>query len=318
MSQKKPLEDITQRLRTESGNAFRDAVADAFTFLDFQVDIIPETQGESDLVAKAYLPQKPYFVIIECTAVREGESVGYHKLGQIRGNAPKYFLKYGKELPTYYKVIAGRPVFSDDTKKHALDDVALLTYVVLAKLIEAYSIFQFSQDELKLIFETRGEVREERLNELVTPYQKELTACALVFMCLLEEPTGSPDRRRTDGLVFQNLIGRVAALRWFLDIKDVTESDVVSAYIELSSPLRRIILSSDQKLTLTSIPFDVVIEKMGRQGATFREILLDIQARLKFKRSATSVAEKKQIVLTPAPVERKPRKITLEVQQSEK
>jgi hypothetical protein len=111
MSLKKPLKDITRRLKVESGINFENAVADAFSFLDLQVEIIAETQAESDLIVKASLPQKSYFVIIECSAVREGEFISYQKLGQIRGNAPKYFRKYGKELPSYYKMIVGRPVF---------------------------------------------------------------------------------------------------------------------------------------------------------------------------------------------------------------
>lgn len=112
------MKDINRRLRVDSGSDFEIAVADAFRFLGFQIDIISETQAESDIIAKAFLPLKPYFVIIECNAVREGNLVSYHKLGQIRGNAPKYFIKYGKEFPTYYKLIVGRPAFSKDTKMH--------------------------------------------------------------------------------------------------------------------------------------------------------------------------------------------------------
>jgi len=283
---KKPLEDITRRLMTDVGRPnFENAVADAFSFLDFQVEIITETQAESDLIVKAFLPQKPYFVIIECSAVREGEFVGYQKLGQIRGNAPKYFLQYGKELPSYYKIIAGRPAFSEDMKKRALEDVVLLRTDVLIKLLEYHNIYQFSQDELKLIFETKGEVDEKRINELVHPYLKNLRACALVFLGLLEEPTGNPDRRKREWIPIQSLIGVGDILGWFLEVGDIAPSDIVSAVTELSSPLRRILeLSHDERVRLTSIPFEVVMEKMGRQGAIFREILSDFQLKLKIKK----------------------------------
>jgi len=317
MSLKKPLEDITRRLKMESGRPnFENAVADAFVFLDFQVDVIPETQAESDLIVKAPLPQKPYFVIVECTAAREGEFVNHQKLGQIRGNAPKYFRQYGMELPTYYKVIVGRPAFSDDMKKHALDDsVMLLTTDALTKLLELHSIFQFSQDELTLIFETKGEVTDKRIDELVYPFRKNLRTCALVFMGLLEEPTSHPDRRKREWLTVQHLTGLVTGLSWFLDASDVTPTDIINAITELSSPLRRIIeLSSEQGLRLTSIPFDVVLEKMGKQGVIFREIFLNFQAESKSKKSATAV-ERKPIALERV-LERKPRKITLEVQPS--
>jgi len=305
MSLKKPLEDISRRLKVDTGRPdFENAVADAFSFLDFKVEVIAETQAESDLIIKAYLPQKPFFVIIECSAVREGEFVSYQKLGQIRGNAPKYFLQYGKELPSYYKMIVGRPAFSGDTKKHALDDVVLLTTDVLTDLLELHNVFQFSQDELRLIFETKGEVRQERLGELVSPYLKNLKACALVFMGLLEEPTSHPDKRKREWISIQNLVGAVSILSWFLDADDITSSETLGAVAELSSPLKRVLqLSLDERLKLTSIPFEVVMEKMGRQGETFRGILANFQSRLKSKKSAE---------------EKKTRSLTLEVLTSPK
>lgn len=69
MSSVKSFEDITRRLEFDSGSDFEIAVADAFRFLNFQVDIITETQAESDLILKAFLPQKPYFVIVESTKI---------------------------------------------------------------------------------------------------------------------------------------------------------------------------------------------------------------------------------------------------------
>jgi hypothetical protein len=286
MSLKVSLEDITQRLKSDCGSNFEIVVAKAFEFLGFLVEIIPETQAESDLIVKAFLSEKPYFVIIECNAVREGEFVSYQKLGQIRGNAPKYFTEYGKEFPTYYKMIVGRPAFSKDTKKHAFEDVVLLSVDVMTKLLEFHNVFQFSQDELRSIFETKGEVTVERVNELANPYLKNLRTCALVFMALLQEPTSSPDRRKKERLHFQNLLGLVTNLGWFLNISDVTKKDVINVITELSSPLRRIIdLSPDERLRLTSISFEVAIEKMGRQGIMFREILSDFQTKIKSKQS---------------------------------
>jgi len=286
MSLKKSLEDITRRLKSDCGLDFEIAVADAFSFLGFDVEIIPETQAESDLIVKAFLPQKPYFVIIECNAVREGEFVSYQKLGQIRGNAPKYFIKYGKELPTYYKLIVGRPAFSKDMKKHAFEDVILLSADVLMKMLEFHNIFQFSQDELRSTFEKRGEITAEKVDELVDPYLKHLKTCALVFMSLLEEPTSNPDKRKKEWVHIQNLFGSVTSLSWFLNISDITTEDIINAITELSSPLRRIMnLSHDERARLTSISFEVVVEKMGRQGVMFREFLSDFQAKSKSKQS---------------------------------
>jgi len=287
MSPKRPLEDIAQRLKTESGRPnFEDAVADAFTLLDLKVETIAETQAESDLIIKAFLPQKPYFVIVECRAVREGEFVSYQKLGQIRGNAPKYFRQYGKELPSYYKMIVGRPAFSEDTKRHALEDVALLTTDALIGILEYHSIFQFSQDELRLIFETKGEVGEKQMNELVDPCLKSLKICSLIFLALLEEPASNPDKRKVEWVSVQHLVGAVSNLGWYLNVGELADSDIVNALTELSSPLKRITqVSQDGKVKLTSVPFEVVIEKMGRQGAMFHEIFSDFQSEIKLKKS---------------------------------
>jgi hypothetical protein len=241
------------------------------------------------LIVKAFLPQKPYFVIIECTAVRNGQFVRYQKLGQIRGNAPKYFIQYGKEFPSYYKMIVGRPAFSKDMKKHTFEDVVLLACDVLIKLMELHNVFQFSQDEMRLLFETRGEITQARIDELVNPYLKNLRTCALVFMGLLETPTSAPNRRKKEGVHIQNLIGFVTSLCWILNISDVTPRDVLNVVTELSSPLKRIIyLSRDEQLRLASIPFEVVIEKMGRQGIMFSEVLSDFQSKLTLKHSTHS------------------------------
>jgi len=287
MSLKKPLEDVIQRLKAVGGRPdFENAVADAFGFLDLQVEIIPDTQAESDLIVKAPLPQNPYFVIIECSAVRVGEFVGYQKLGQIRGNAPKYFRQYGKELPSYYKMIVGRPAFSEDAKQHASGDVVLLTVDSLITILESHSLFQFSQDELRLIFETKGEVNVDRIKELNNPYLKNLRTYGLVFMGLLEEPTSNPDKRKKEWVHIHNLVGSAATLGWFLEVNDVTQADIVRAVGELCSPLRRIMeISQDERLRLTSIPFEVVIEKMGRQGVVFNELLTIFQSRLKLKKA---------------------------------
>jgi hypothetical protein len=294
MSLGERLADIVQRLNTENGRPnFENAVADAFRFLDFQVDPVIETQGESDLIVKAPLPQKPYFVIVECSAAKQKKFVSYKKLGQIRGNAPKYFLQYGKDFPTYYKVVVGRPAFSENTKKHALDDVVLLTTKVLIRLLLVHSIYQFSQDELRSIFETKGEVSMERVRELSTPYLKNLRVHALVFMALLEEPTSDPDKRKREGLPIQTLVGSVMSLSWFLGVKDVTPSDIVRAITELSSPLKNVIqVSQDDRLMLTSIPFDVAIEKLGRQGTPFRGIMSGFQDKTKLLKSTIESLER--------------------------
>lgn len=289
MSLEKTLEDITQRLKTENGRPnFENAVADAFRFLNFQVDPILETDAESDLIVKASLPQKPYFVILECTAAQKKKYVSYKKLGQIRGNAPKYFFQYGRDFPTYYKVIVGRPAFSENTKKRAFEDVVLLTTNILTRLLVLHSIYQFSQDELRSVFETKSEVKEEKINELVTPYLKNLKIHVLVFMALLDEPTSEPEKRKREGLPIPSLVGLVDNMSWFLGVKEVTPSDVTNAVTELSSSLKRIVqLSHDERLTLTSVPFNVILEKLGRQGVIFRNLLSDFQSKIRLMKATT-------------------------------
>jgi hypothetical protein len=175
----------------------------------------------------------------------------------------------------------------------------LLTTDILITILELHNVYQFSQDELRLIFETKGEVVDERINELVNPYLKNLKACSLVFIGLLEEPTSNPDKRKREWISVQNLVGTVSNLSWFLNVDDIITSDIMNAMAEFSSPFKRIIqISQDGTIRLTSIPFEVVVEKMGRQGFMFREILLDFQQRLRLMKSSG---------------ERKPRSIKAEV-----
>lgn len=138
---------IIERLEKQSGRDFTLAVLEAFKYLGFEVEDIEETQGtqaHSDLIVKAHEATAPYFVVLECTAVREGSQVDYTKLGQLSSNFPRYLTKYGKDYPSAYKMLVGRPSFSPDTLSLApAQDITLLKAIDLSGLL-------FIQDRLYL------------------------------------------------------------------------------------------------------------------------------------------------------------------------
>jgi len=81
---------IVNGLRTAQGLDFNEQIAEAFNKLNFNAEVILETEAESDVIAEAIYADEPYYIVIEGQAVRNHNEVGYTKLGQLRGNFPSY------------------------------------------------------------------------------------------------------------------------------------------------------------------------------------------------------------------------------------
>jgi len=279
-------DDIIRRLKAEAGDSFTVATVDAFTYLGLAVEKIQETQAESNIIAKAPRAQRPYFVIIECGAVREGEQVSYLKLGQIRGNSPKYVARYGGDFLSFYKVIVGRPTFSEDAKKLAPPDVALISADNLARLLKHHKQFYFSEDELEQIFAVPGEVTGQKVDSLIDPFLKKLRLYALIYMSLLFEPTSKPHERKRDWTSIQQLTGAVEKIGWFLNVRNITERDVVYAVRDIANPFLKLVeMANDDKVRLASIPLEVFVGRMQDRGKIFCKILMDFQKKALSQRS---------------------------------
>ena len=123
------IQEIVQNLQTSTGTDFETVVCTAFNFLDFDASLTQSTQSESDVIAEAYYAEKPYFIVVECQAVRPPNQVGVAKVGQIRGNAEAYSLDPRRQrlFVTSHKLIVGRPIFSSDARRRSHPDVGLIT-----------------------------------------------------------------------------------------------------------------------------------------------------------------------------------------------
>lgn len=283
---------ITQRLRTQGGRDFTFAVLDAFKYLGYEVEDIEDTQGtqaHSDLIVKAHLATHPYFAVLECTAVRQGSQVGYTKLYQLGSNSPRYTTKYSREYPSAsYKMLVGRPDFSQDAKKLA-QEIGLLKAETLGQILLLHERLYLSQDELERMFQTNGEISLSVVIETWGAYRFEAKTCALVYLALLNDPTDKSIKRKKEWTPMDSLHALVSHWMWlFEDFKSpFPEILIMKAINDLSSSVVRALVVDGQKVMLSSLPFEKVVENMGKFGVFFRNDLMDYMSKIeKLKQSS--------------------------------
>jgi hypothetical protein len=252
---------------------------DAFKYLGFEVEDIELTQGtqaQSDLIVKAHLATHPYFAVIECTAVREGHQVDYTKLYQLGSNAPRYLTKYSKEYPSAsYKMLVGRPDFSPDAKKLA-QEIGLLKAQTLAQILSYHERLYLSQDDLERMFQTKGEISTMVMTETWGIYRFEARICALVYLALLNDPTDKNVKRKKEWMAMDTLIAMVKHWLWLMDdVKSpIPDFLIKHAISELSSTVVRALLVDEQKVVISSLPFEKAVQNMGQLGVFFRDDLM--------------------------------------------
>ena len=270
------IETIIERLKNQAGRRFTSAVQDAFEYLGFEVEDIEETQGtqaHSDLIVKAPLATNPYFVVLECTAVREGSQVEYQKLYQLGSNFPRYLTKYSKKYPSAsYKMLVGRPTFSADCKKLARD-TPLMTAELLIQILKAHNEYYLSQDELEGVFQHNGEFTLHEVASLLLGYTMIASIYSLIYLSLLKDPTSDVLERKKEWTNVQGLIAMVKQWGWlFHDIK-IPDGVIMDAINQLSSPVLRVLLKEGNNLMLSSLPLERIIQNMRDFGKAFEEWL---------------------------------------------
>lgn len=282
------------------GYEFEKAVAEAFSFLDFEAHVVEETQAESDVIVKAPLARNPYFVVVECGAVREGSQVSYAKVGQIRGNYVKYagdkeFVDY----ETTYLAIIGKPSFSPDaieTSEGGVTSlgVTLLTAESLKSLVNLHDIYCFTQDELEEVFNPEGGPVADfsNLEKIGADHHKKIDLYAIIYVTLV----GDIGLRmyRSDWTPRMHLVGSVRCLGAMLDIPVWTEEDVNRAIQVMTSPLVRVLEDNPtaDSVRATSLPLDRIATNMGQKGKLFKKLVAIYHARLVSLASQSKLAEK--------------------------
>lgn len=272
------LSEILQALDTSTGRDFEKAVNEAFKMLNLETKVIEETQAESDVIVEAKYAEYPYYVVVECCAVEPQNSVPYTKLGQIRGNFTKYMDERRQKIfKNAYKLVVGRPEFSEDARKRSLPDVGLLTIATLRQVLEKNSKYHFSQDELERILLLKGEIKEAHvLNNLAQPFQRKLTLYSLLLISLLESPFPSKNDSRKPFTEIEQIVGEVKAFAMLLRIPSMTDEEIKSAIRDLCSPFPALIITRDRSIRLASHP----IEMLDSLGGIWVDLLQEIKAYL--------------------------------------
>lgn len=270
------LAELTHNLETSDGLDFENAVAEAFNFLGLKAQVIPETNAESDVIIEAAYSEHPYYVVVECCAVAAHNQVPYDKLGQIRGNFTKYMDERRQRLfKTAYKLIVGRPEFSNQAKTNSEPDVGLLKVSVLTEALQQHTRYHFSQDELERIFKVIGEIRSDHLlNSLVQTYLRRLNIYALVYISLLEDPYSARSDARKPYTPMEQIVGEIKAYAKLLKIPALSDNEVNIAIRDLFNPFLKFVDIRESDLRLASLPTQTVETTGGQLG---HELIVKIQ-----------------------------------------
>lgn len=262
-----PLENIIQDLQSRGGREFEKSVCDALNFLDLEAFLTTSTEAESDVVAEALHAEIPYFIVVECQAVREGSQVGVDKLGQIRGNSPSYLDTRRQQLfKTGYKLIVGKPEFSDHAKEKALPDVALMSVDTLIVLLKSHERYRFSQNELHNIFRRVGEIKIDDVAKLTTQcfaerqYFRKLSIYSLIYVALLENPYSTKLEKRKGWSSLKEIVGEVLAYGKLFRIGGLTSDEVIQRVRDLDNPFLRIVEMKGEEVRLSTVSKSVVEE----------------------------------------------------------
>jgi len=279
---------VIDRLRSERGESFEQAVADAFNSLGLSASLTETHEAESDVIAEALFADSRYFAIIECCAVDEQNEVGYEKLGQLRGNFMQYVTDDRRQklgFKNAYKTVVGKPHFSDNAVQMAAPDVSLIDVGILVELLKLHSKYRFSQDELESIFRVSGQVKSEHLLTLVVPHQRKISTYALICLALLREPYSNNNHRKPFAPVEQ-VIGSVATFGDLLSVDYVNEATIQDCLRDLQTPFLKLVYSKDNMIRLSSLDLKEVPSIAGELGSELLARLEDYKRRLERMRKA--------------------------------
>ena len=267
ISRLQPLENIIQDLQSRGGREFEESVCNALNFLDLEAFLTASTEAESDVVAEALHAEIPFFIVVECQAVREGSQVGVNKLGQIRGNASSYLDTRRQQLfKIGYKLIVGKPEFSNNARKRAPPDVALMSVDPLILLLKLHNRYQFSQNELHNIFQRVGEIKRSDISKLAAQsfaerqYVRKLSIYSLVYVALLEDPYIVKLEKRKGWSLLGEIVGEVLAYGNLFRIRGLTSDEVIQRVRDLDNPFMRIVEMKGEVVRLSTVSKSVVEE----------------------------------------------------------
>lgn len=274
-----PRENIIQDLQSLGGREFEKSVCDALNFLDLEAFLTASTEAESDIVAEALHAEIPFFIVVECQAVHEGSQVGVDKLGQIRGNASSYLDTRRQQLfKIGYKLIVGKPRFSNHAREKAPPDVTLMSVDTLILLLKLHSMYQFSQNELHNVFKRVGEIAKSDISGFTThcfaerQYTRKLSIYSLIYVALLENPYSVKLEKRKGWSSRREVVGEVLAYGKLFKIGGLTGDEVIQRIRDLDNPFLRIVEMKEENVRLSTISKSVVKEFSSFGKALVRHI----------------------------------------------
>ena len=258
------LDKTIQDLNEQAGTNFEESVCNAIKYLDLSASLTETTEAESDVIAEALHAASPYFIVIECNAVREGNQVGYDKIGQIRGNATSYLdARRQKFFENAYKLVVGKPEFSKPAKERATPDVGLISVETLSQLLRLHQRYQLSQDVLQEIFSGIGEIDTQQVNSVVMKhlenenYYRRLGVYSLIYLALIEDPF-SESKSRKKWTPLNEVVGSVLIYSNLFRFHDLTSHEVMALIRDLDNPFIRILESRKNEIRLSTLSLDVI------------------------------------------------------------
>lgn len=256
-------------MTSAEGKDFEVATARAFRLLGLGAEARKETQAEADILVYAEKCERPFGVVVECTAKQGRRMVGQAKVGQVRSYATQYVTLF-QSVSRVFLCIVGRPTFSRQAVRASRGGgkkgdrgVSLLRFDTLGNLILMNELFPLSQEDLREVFSYEGEVSK-TVDKLEVSRNQLLASYAAVLATVDHETNYSG--RTVTSLRKERLVGAVNMVLQFRDVGIVADELIERAVSDLSSPLIDLIRVGEGTVRRTSHEIPSRLAQLGKTG----------------------------------------------------
>ena len=265
-------------MASKEGGDFERAVARAFRLLSLKARQRKGTQGEADVLVFAERCERPFGVVVECTAKTGAGRVGQEKVGQVRSYATQYVTHFA-DVSRQFLCLVGRPGFSREAMRASRSGgekgdrgVCLLASDGLAQLVMANEMLPVSQDDLHSIFASEGEAS--GAVEALLKRRNQLLAAYAAVLAVIEHDTSHADRGfvRLDRT---RLMGQVGMLLHIRGTGEVADEIIERAILDLSSPLIDLIRVNSKTVHRTSSDIPARLRTLGEAGEGILKLFRD-------------------------------------------
>ncbi len=284
-------QEIASQLNESRGDDFEKAVQEAFEYLDFNSQWIGTNAGDADVLVTSRRARVPYRLVCECCAVNDGNEVTTEKVSQIMINGPQH----KENFEYFHLVVVGRPQFSKIAIRNAGSDVCLLPAEGLAQLVLCHESFEFSNDDLHVIFLPATGLASVAVEKIINEYTTDFTNSFYSYAILVLAAEKFATEQGGGSIRIQEdiLISTARAYGEALGLRVLSFDQIQEGLKFLSTPMANIFHIEQESITFRGIDLNKAFNRLGWIAPYTLSILND--GRLKLDKSLQKASKSENL-----------------------